>query len=505
VSFSPGLQEITLSDIQQGLASGLYTARSLVEQYLARIETVDWNGLALRSIIETNPDVFAITHGLDREYRQSGLRGMLHGVPILIKDNIDTGDRMMTTAGSLALDGCPALNDAFLVQRLRAAGAVILGKANLSEWANFRSKHSVSGWSARGGQTCNPYVLDRNPCGSSSGSAVAVAANLCAAAIGTETDGSIICPSSVNGIVGLKPTLGLISRMGIVPIAHSQDTPGPMCRTVTDVAILLNVLAGVDPNDAATKEAADHIESDYTRFLDAKGLRGTRLGIARKFLGFNPVVDRLIDRRIAEMRELGAEIVDPADLPSHGQYNDSEFEVLLYEFKADLNAYLEARGDSVSVHSLARIIAFNEMRRSQEMPFFEQDIMMEAEKKGPLTEKAYTDALAKNHQLSRAEGIDAVIKENKLDAIVAPTTGPAWLTDWVTGDHESGSCTTPAAVAGYPHITVPAGFVHGLPVGISFFGPAWSEPTLLRIAFAFEQATRARRAPRFLWTVSFGS
>jgi amidase len=502
VPISSELGEITLSEIQQGLASGAYTARSLVEEYLGRIETIDYNGLALRSIIETNPDVFAIAHELDREHRLAEPRGALHGVPILIKDNIDTGDRMMTTAGSLALDGSPALNDAFLVQRLRAAGAVILGKANLSEWANFRARHSVSGWSARGGQTRNPYVLDRNPCGSSSGSAVAVAANLCAASIGTETDGSIVCPSSVNGIVGLKPTLGLISRAGVIPIAHSQDTPGPMGRTVSDIAILLNVLAGRDPNDPATEDAVSHIESDYTRFLDPQGLRGARLGIARKFFGFNASVDRLINRRIAEMALLGAEIVDPVEFPSHEQYNDSELEVLLYEFKADLNTYLEERGSSISVHSLADIISFNEIRRSEEMPFFEQDIMIEAEKKGPLTEKAYTDALAKNHQLSRNQGIDSVIKEHRLDAIVAPTSGPAWLTDWVTGDHESGSCATPAAVAGYPHITMPAGSVHRLPVGISFFGAAWSEPVLLKIAFAFEQATWARRAPRFLSTIN---
>jgi amidase len=331
---------------------------------------------------------------------------------------------------------------------------------------------------------------------------VAVAANLCAASIGTETDGSIVCPSSVNGIVGLKPTLGLIGRAGVIPIAHSQDTPGPMGRTVSDIAILLNVLAGRDPNDPATEGAVSHIESDYTRFLDPEGLRGARLGIARKFFGFNASVDRLINRRIAEMAQLGAEIVDPAEFSSHEQYDDSELEVLLYEFKADLNAYLEERGSSVRVHSLADIISFNEIRRSEEMPFFEQDIMIEAEKKGPLTEKAYTDALAKNHQLSRNQGIDAVIKEHRLDAIVAPTTGPAWLTDWVTGDHESGSCATPPAVAGYPHITIPAGSVHRLPVGISFFGAAWSEPTLLKIAFAFEQATWARHAPRFLSTIN---
>ncbi len=496
------LNEGTIEGLRRGVKSGQYTARSIAQLYLARIESLDKHGPVINSVIELNPDALAIADELDREYEQRGPRGLLHGIPVLLKDSMDTADRMSTTAGSLAMEGSPAPRDAFLVQRLRAAGAIILGKANLSEWANFRASHSVSGWSARGGQTRNPYVLDRTPCGSSSGSAVAVAANLCTIAVGTETDGSIVCPSSMNGIVGIKPTLGLISRNGVIPIAHSQDTPGPMARTVRDATLLLNVLAGSDPNDPATNGSTSKAESDYTKFLDPTGLRGARLGVARRFFGFNAAVDELVNGCIAEMKRQGAEMIDPIDYPTHEGLNDSELEVLLYEFKADLNAYLKTRS-SLRVKSLSDIIAFNEERRSEEMPYFEQDIMIKAEKKGPLTETAYKEALARNHRLTREEGIDAVISKYRLDAIVAPTTGPAWLTDWVTGDPESGGCSSPAAVAGYPHITVPAGFVHGLPIGISFFGPAWSEPTLLRIAYSFEQATKKRRMPSFLPTVQF--
>jgi amidase len=461
------------------------TSHDLVQRYLDRIEQIDRRGPALRSVIEVNPDALAIADALDAEAKSKGSRGPLHGVPVLIKDNIDTADRMKTTAGSLALLDAPVpKHDAPLVARLRSAGAVILGKTNLSEWANFRSTHSISGWSGRGLQTRNPYALDRNPSGSSSGSGAAVAAELCAMAVGTETDGSIVSPASVNGIVGIKPTVGLIPDAGIVPIAHSQDTAGPMARTVRDAAVLLTVLNARG--------------EDYTRSLDADGLRGARLGIARKFFGKNAAVDRLIDGAIAEMKRHGAEVIDPADLPTHGRFNDSEFEVLLYEFKSDLNAYLEARGGPV--HSLRELIAFNQKRRSDEMPWFEQEILEMAEKKGPLSDNAYVEALAHSHRLSREEGIDAIVARHKLDAIVAPTNGPAWLIDRVNGDQDTGGCSTPAAVAGYPHVTVPAGFVHGLPIGVSFFGPAWTESKLIKLAYAFEQATKARKAPRFLST-----
>ncbi len=493
--------EISTDKLQGEMRSRRMTARSVAECYLNRIEQLNQQGPSLRAVIQVNPDALTIAEAVDRERKQSGFRGPLHGIPVLLKDSFDTADRMGTTAGSLALEDSTALRDAFVVQRLRKAGAVILGKTNLSEWANFRSEHSVSGWSARGGQTRNPYALDRNPCGSSSGSAVAVAANLCALAVGTETDGSIVCPSAVNGIVGIKPTLGLISRNGVIPIAHSQDTPGPMARTVRDATLLLNVLAGADPTDPVTVGRPTNSEIDYTKFLDPVGLRGARLGIARQYFGSHARVDRLIDNCITEMKRQGADIIDPIEFASYRQYNDSELEVLLYEFKHDLNLYLKTRGNSVAVKSLADIIAFNEARRSEEMAYFEQEIMVKAEAKGPLTDEQYRVALAKNHRLSREEGIDAVIAKDKLDAIVAPTTCLAWLTDWVTGDRESGSCSTPAAVAGYPHISVPAGFVHRLPIGISFFGPAWSEPTLLRIAYSFEQATKARRPPSFLSTV----
>ena len=466
------------------MRSGQLTARSLAEQYLSRIETIDRSGPALRSVIETNPDALAIADALDRERKAKGARGPMHGIPVLIKDNIDTADRMKTTAGSLALADAPQPGDAGLVERLRAAGAVILGKTNLSEWANFRSTHSTSGWSGRGGQTRNPYALDRNPCGSSSGSGAAASANLCTVAVGTETDGSVVCPSSVNGLVGIKPTVGLVSGRGIVPIAHSQDTAGPMARSVRDAAILLGAMA-----------EGPHAQPDYTKFLDPAGLRGARLGIARKFFGITTDVDRLMENCLAEMKRQGAQIIDPADLPSHGKYGDAEIEVLQYEFKSDLNAYLETRRTALT---LEKLIDFNEKHRGEEMPYFEQEIMIASQKRGPLTDAAYRRALAKCQRLSRAEGIDAVLKKYNVDAIVAPTAGPAWLTDWVNGDHDTGGCSTPAAVAGYAHVTVPAGFVRGLPVGISFFAGAFSEPALLKLAYGFEQAAKARKPPRFL-------
>jgi amidase len=493
------LDEITVSDLQAGMASGKFSARSITEKYLARIEEIDKQGPALNSVIEINPDALAIADALDKERKQQHVRGPMHGIPVLIKDNIDTADRMHTTAGSLALLGSKPAKDSFVVQKLRESGAVILGKTNLSEWANIRSSHSSSGWSGRGGQTNNPYALDRNPCGSSSGSGAAIAASLCAVAVGTETDGSIVCPSSANGLVGIKPTLGLVSRSGIIPIAHSQDTAGPMARSVHDAAILLNALAGVDPRDNATAASAGKAAGDYTKFLDPNGLRGARLGVARKYFGSNEAQDQLINTLIAAMKRYGADIVDPADLPTHGKFDDTEFLVLLYELKADLNAYLAARPGAPA--SLKDLIDFNDANREKEMPYFGQDIFIKSEAKGPLTTKEYIDALESNHRLSRQEGIDAVMDQFHLDAIIAPTAGPAWLTDLANGDHAVGGSSNAAAVAGYPDITVPAGFVFGLPVGISFFGRAWSEPTLLKIAYGFEQTIQARRPPRFLPTL----
>jgi amidase len=492
------LEELTIADLQQGLQSGKYSSRELVEKYSDRITDIDKKGPALYSVIEMNPDAEKIATALDRERKEKGPRSPLHGIPVLIKDNLDTQDRMMTTAGSLALIGAKPARDATVAQKLREAGAIILGKTNLSEWANFRSNKSSSGWSGRGGQTRNPYVLDRNPCGSSSGSGAAVAANLCAAAIGTETDGSVVCPSSANSLVGIKPTVGLVSRAGIIPISHSQDTAGPMTRTVRDAALLLSAIVGVDPRDEATNAGRGHAVADYTQFLDKDGLRGMRLGVPRKFFGFNERVDKLMGDLLAEMKRLGAIVIDPAEIPTQGKFDDSEFEVLLYEFKADLNTYLAGLGPSAPVRTLKDVIEFNEKNRDREMPYFGQDIMTKAEAKGPLTSKPYLEALRKNHLLTRTQGIDFVMKKNRLDALVAPTGGPAWPTDWINGDHFTGGYSSASAVAGYPHITVPAGYVFGLPVGISFFGGAFSEPKLIKIAYAFEQATKARRTPKFL-------
>jgi amidase len=491
------LEETTIEALQAAMSSGKHTARSIAQKYLARIEEIDRGGPALNSVIELNPEALAIADALDRERKTKGVRGPLHGIPLLIKDNIDTADRMMTTAGSLALIGSKPARDAFIVERLRASGAVILGKTNLSEWANFRSTHSTSGWSGRGGQTRNPYAVERNPCGSSSGSGVAVAANLCAAAVGTETDGSIVCPSSANGIVGIKPTLGLVSRSGIIPISHSQDTAGPMARSVADAAILLGALAGgVDARDAATAENRNRPAFDYTRFLDARGLRGARIGVARKFFGFSDKVDALMKDAVDVMRRAGAVIVDPADIATTGKFDDTELEVLLYEFKADLNKYLAGLGAAAPVRTLKDIIEFNERNRDREMPYFGQELFIRAEAKGPLTDRAYLNALAKNRRLSRTLGIDEVMTKHRLDALVAPTGGPPWTTDLVNGDHFSGGSSTPAAVAGYPNINVPAGYVFGLPVGISFFGQAYTEPKLIKLAYAYEQATKFRQSPK---------
>lgn len=497
------LEEITISELQDGMKSGRFTARSLVKKYLDRIDEIDKHGPELNSVIEINPDAISIAESLDRERKEKGARGPLHGIPLLIKDNIDTADRMMTTAGSLALVGSRPAQDAFVAKRLREAGAVILGKTNLSEWANFRSSHSSSGWSGRGGQTRNAYETDRNPCGSSSGSGSAAAANLCAAAIGTETDGSVVCPSSANSLVGIKPTVGLISRSGIIPISHSQDTAGPMARTVSDAAILLSALAAIDANDAATKSSARKSFADYSQFLDKDGLKGARLGVTRKNFGFNDRVDKLMNDRIEDLKKLGAIIIDPADIPTSGKFDDSELEVLLYEFKTDLNAYLGRLGAGSPVHSLKEVIEFNEKNRGREMPYFGQDLLIKAEAKGPLTEKKYLQALAKNHLLARTQGIDFIMRKHRLDAMIAPTGGPAWPTDWINGDHFTGGYSSASAVAGYPHITVPAGYVFGLPVGISFFGGAWSEAKLIKYAYAFEQATKARQAPRFLRAPEF--
>jgi amidase len=495
--------EITIADLQDGMKSGKYTARSIAEKYLARIDQIDKHGPAVNAVIEINPDALAIAEALDKERKEKGPRGLLHGIPVLIKDNIDTADRMMTTAGSLALVGSKPPQDSTLAQKLREAGAVIIGKTNLSEWANIRSGQSTSGWSGRGGQTKNPYALDRNPCGSSAGSGAGVSANLCVAAIGTETDGSIVCPSSTNGVVGIKPTVGLVSRTGIIPISHSQDGAGPMCRTVRDAAIVLGALTGVDPEDSATADSHEKLYTDYTQFLKADGLRGARIGVVRKNFGFNEAVDKIMEAALDAMKKQGAILVDPANIETAGKFGDTEFTVFLYELKADLNAYLARLGPNAPVKTLKDIIDFNERNREKEMPFFGQDIFLKAQEKGPLTTQEYLDALQKNHQLARKEGIDALMDKNNLDALVAPTGGPAWLTDHVDGDHFGGGSSSAAAVAGYPSITVPAGFVFGLPVGISFFGRAWSEPELLRVAYAFEQATSVRKAPRFLPSVDF--
>ena len=496
------LEEASIADLQQRMQSGRETSHSIVEKYLARIDAIDRHSPGLHSVIETNPEALAIADQLDAERKSRGPRGPLHGIPILIKDNIATADRMETTAGSLALVGARPPRDAFLVQRLRTAGAVILGKTNLSEWANFRSTHSTSGWSGRGGLTRNPYALDRNPSGSSSGSGAAVAANLCAVAIGTETDGSIVSPSNTNSVVGIKPTLGLVSRTGIVPIAHSQDTAGPMARSVADAAVVLAAIAARDPEDPAIggpRRGARPLPTDYA--LDADALRGARVGIVRnRLFGSSPAADALVEAAVADMKRLGAVIVDPANIATLGKFDNSEFDVLLYEFKADLRKYLTWLGPASPVHTLADIIAFDTAHAAQEMPFFDQELMTQANKKGPLTDPAYRAELSRNHQLSRTLGIDAVMLRYRLDALVAPTGGPAWVTDLVNGDGGTATAPSPStvtAVAGYPHITVPAGYVRGLPVGVSFFGRAWSEPTLIRLAYAYEHATRHRHPPTF--------
>ncbi len=494
------MEEYTISELQQKMASGELTSRRLTELYLERIDSIDKNGPRLNAIIETNPDALAIASSLDEERARGSTRGPLHGIPIVLKDNIDTADRMQTTSGSLALEGNYAIRDAGLVERLRAAGAVILAKANLSEWANFRGKNSTSGWSSRGGLTRNPYALDRSACGSSSGSGVAVAANLCAAAVGTETDGSIICPAQTNGIVGLKPTLGLVSRAGIIPIAHSQDTAGPMARTVADAAILLGAMAGPDQRDSATGSSAKRGLVDYTPFLDPNGLKGARIGVARTLFGSDQRVAKIMDESLAAMKHAGAELID-VEMKSSDAFGKAELEVLLFEFKADLNAYLRGLGPQVKVHSMEEVIKFNEENRARVLQYFGQERMEAAQKKGPLTGKKYLAALEKNRKSSRAEGIDAAMKKHRLHAIVCPSGGAAWMIDLVNGDGGRNwdmDSTSYAAAAGYPHITVPAGYIWGLPVGVSFFARAWQEPMLIKLAYAFEQVTKVRKPPQFL-------
>jgi amidase len=512
------LEEATITELQEAMNAGSLTARQLTELYLERIAQLD---PTLHAIIEINPEALQIADELDRERQERGPRGPLHGIPVLVKENMATRDQMQTTAGSLALFGSRVPRDAFTVARLREAGAVLLGKANLSEWANFRAEHSSSGWSARGGQALNPYVLDRSPCGSSSGSATSIAANLAVVSLGTETDGSIICPASINGVVGIKPTVGLTSRAGVIPIAHSQDTVGPFARTVRDAAILLSAIIGPDQHDPATTDnpysgpysnpnlATQPLGGDingyfdYTKHLDQDGLRGARIGVAREaYFGYNSKADEVVEQAIARLRELGVEIIDPANIETAREMQTSEGEltVLLYELKADLNSYL-AELESSPVRSLAEIIAFNQAHKDQEMPYFGQERFLQAEEKGTLDDEEYKTALGENHRLSRDAGIDAVMERYQLDALVMPSTGLAWCIDQVLGDHHQGGSSQSAALAGYPIVTVPAGFVSELPVGISFLGRAFSEPTLIKLAYAFEQATQARRTPKMLPTL----
>lgn len=495
------ISEAGVMALQAAMQSGKTSSQALVRAYLARIKAYDKSGPRINSVIEINPDALIIARELDRERKAGKVRGPLHGIPVLIKDNIATADKMQTTAGSLALVGSRAARDAFIVTRLRDAGAVILGKTNLSEWANFRSSRSTSGWSSRGGLTKNPYALDRNTSGSSSGSGAAAAASFATLTVGTETDGSIISPSNSNGIVGIKPTVGLVSRSGIIPISHSQDTAGPMTRTVADAAALLSVLAATDPKDGATAEANAKAQ-DYTKYLDKDGLKGKRIGVVKsQFGGRNDLASAVIEKSLEVLKAQGATLVDIAELPGAGKYGASEFEVLLYEFKAGIAAYLAEYAPSSPIKSLADVMAFNEKNRDKVMPFFQQETVVRAMAKGGLDSKEYLDALANNLKFSRAEGLDKVLADNQFDALVAPSGNPAWLTDFIRGDFAGGGFSQAAAVAGYPHITVPAGFVQGLPVGISFVGAAWSEASLIAMAYAFEQASKARRAPKFAKSV----
>ena len=492
--------DMPVAELQVAMQSGRLTSRALTAHFLERIRAIDKRGPRLNAVIELNPEAPAIAAALDKERRKDGARGPLHGIPVLLKDNIATADRMSTSAGSLALAKVPVPRDAFLVVRLREAGAVILGKTNLSEWANFRSTRSTSGWSSRGGLTKNPHALDRNTSGSSSGSGSAMAAGLAALAVGTETDGSIVSPSSINGIVGIKPTVGLVSRNGIVPISHSQDTAGPMARSVADAAVLLFAMAGVDARDAATQASAGK-GADYTTFLDAKGLQGARIGVARNYFGGSDLVRGVIETALTAMREQGATLID-VEMPAPAKYRDAEFEILLFEFKADLNAYLAEFAAGAEARTLADLIAWNKRHEKKVMPFFGQEHFESAEAKGTLEDPAYRAALETIQKVVR-EGIDKLLAEQKLDALVAPTAGTGWLTDFVNGDSATGGFSSPAATAGYPHVTVPAGFVHGLPVGVSFVGGPWSEGALIKLAYAYEQATHKRRAPKFARSIGW--
>jgi amidase len=492
------LEEATLDQLQAGMTSGRWTSRSITEQYLARIEAIDRAGPRLNAVIEVNPDALQIAEALDAERKTKGPRGPLHGVPVLVKDNLDSGDRMQTTAGSLALVGSPAPRDATVVAKLRAAGAVLLGKTNLSEWANYRSTTSTSGWSGRGGLTRNPYVLSHNACGSSSGSGAAASANLAAITIGTETDGSVVCPSSICGLVGIKPTVGLVSRAGIIPISATQDTAGPMCRTVADAAAVLWAIQGFDPRDAATAPLQNRRLENWSSSLTSGALRGARLGIARKGFALPPGVEPVLGEALAALKQLGAVLVDPVEIPNLAKLDRPETLVLDYEFKAGLADYFATRGAGFPIRGLADLIAYNTAHRERELPWFGQEILERSVTRGPLTAVEYRRALADCGRLARGLGIDALLTEHRLDAIVAITAGPSWPTDLVNGDRYTGGCSTPAAVAGYPHVTVPAGQVHGLPVGLSFFGRAWSEARLLGFAHAFERETRQRRVPQFL-------
>ncbi len=491
------MQEFSIQELQEKMTSGELTSQQITQMYLERIDSVDQK---VNSIIETNPDALKIASSLDAERRAGKVRSPLHGIPVLLKDNIDTHDGMQTTAGSLALEDHFAPRDAFIVKQLRKAGAIIFGKTNLSEWANFRGRHSISGWSSRGGLTRNPYALDRSACGSSSGSGAAVASNLAAVAVGTETDGSVICPAQTNGIVGIKPTLGLLSRSGIIPIAHSQDTAGPMARTVADAAILLGLMTGVDERDSATRLSAKRGFKSYEKFLDKNGLKGARIGVARNMAGSDKRITAIFESAIDVMKQLGAVIVDPANVPNFNKFGVTETDVLHFEFKADLNKYLA--GSNSRLRTMEEIIKFNDENKESVLKYFGQEHMITAQSKNSLRDKKYREALAKNLLLTRKNGIDAAMKKYKLDAIIVPSGGPSWMIDLVNGDaiNWDMESTSPAAVAGYPHITVPAGYIFGLPVGLSFFAGAWQEANLIKFAYAFEQASKIRRAPEFLET-----